>query len=99
MQNDIALERRQRRRTERRHRPPRQRRRVDVRDDRENARRPLGGVHRDVTDAPARHCALHQNSVGQAGKGDVDRVRGGTHHLQVPVDTISRGTDYFSHSH
>ena len=97
VQNDIALEWWQRRwTTERGDRPPRQRWRIDVRDDGQHPRRSLGGVHRDVTDSSARHCALHQNSVGQAGKGDVDRVRGGTHHLEAPVDAISRGTDYFN---
>ena len=31
--------------------------------------------------------------MGQAGKGDVDRIRGGAHHLKAPVDTISRELD------
>ena len=36
--------------------PRRQRRRIDVRDDRQHARGPLGGIHRDVGDCSVRTC-------------------------------------------
>ena len=67
--------------------------RIDVRDDGQHARCALGGIDRDVEDSPARHGALHQNRMGQAGKGHIDRIGGGTHHLQAPVYTIHRGAD------
>ena len=73
--------------------PRRQRGRIDVRDDGQNARCALGSVHRNVADSPARHGALHQNSVGEARKGHIDRIGGGTHHLETPVDPIQRGAD------
>ena len=98
MQHGVALERRQGLRTDRVSHSPsgwrmRQRGRIEVRDDGQHARCALGGVHRDVTDSPARHRALHQNGVGEAGKVHVDRIGGGTHHLEPPVDAIQRGAD------
>jgi hypothetical protein len=94
VQHDVALEWGQRRWTPQRgDRRPRQRWRIDVRDDGQHPRRSLGGVHRDVTDSSARHGAVHQHRVDQAGKGDVDWVGGGPHHLEAPVDTISRRSD------
>jgi hypothetical protein len=96
VQNDIVLERRQRRRTGRGDGPTRQRWRIAVRDDGQYPGCPLGGVHGDVTNSPARHRALHQNRVGQAGKGDVNRISRGARDLEPPVDAISRGADYLS---
>ena len=96
MQHGVALEWRQRLRTVLRDWPKRQRGRIEVRDDGQNARCALGSVHRNVTDAPAGYRALHQSRVRETGKVHVDRVGGGTHHLEPPVDAISRGADYIN---
>jgi hypothetical protein len=96
MQHGVALERRQRLRADRCGWRKRQRGRVEVRDDGQNARCALSSVHRDVTDAPTDDRALHQSRVREAGKGDVDRVGGGTHHLEQAVHAIARSADDIS---
>ena len=93
VQHVVALEWRQRLRADFRRWPTRQRGRIAVRDDGQDSRCALGRFHRDVTDSPARHGASHQNGVGDAGKGHIDRISGGAHYLEPPVDAIPRSAD------
>src|SRR4030095_10084115 len=93
MQHGIALEWRQRLWTDLRGWPMRQARRIQMCNDGENARRALGGVHRNVTDSTARYGARHQNSGGESGERDGDGIGGGTRHLETPVNPIQRSAD------
>jgi hypothetical protein len=53
------------------------------------------GVHRDVTDAPARHRALHQSRGGKAGKGcsrlECDAVAKYAFELSTSSAPVQRG--------